>query len=227
MPGLGVEPGRRLVDEDQLGPPDHRHRQSEALLLAAGQTAVRRPAARPEPQPLAEGVDVEWMGVQRGDVPEHLHRVHPAPRAALLQHHADAGEQLPPLRDGVEAQDAHGAGLRPSVALAGLQRGRLPGAVGPEHGRDGAALDDQVETVDGDHVAVGHPESADLDSRRRGSGHPASLGRRRRWRRSGPVRRRDRDLRTVRLRCRRAPRHPPARRRRRPAARARGRAPAR
>ena len=61
----------------------------------------RRYGVRPhgtEPEPLAEGVDVERVGVQGGDVPQHLHRVHPAPRAALLEHHADAGEQLPPLR---------------------------------------------------------------------------------------------------------------------------------
>ena len=143
-------------------------------------------------------------------MPQHLHRVHPAPGAALLEHHADAGEQLPPLRDGVETEDAHAAGLRPPVALAGLQRGRLAGPVGTEHGRDRAALDDQVETVDGDHVAVGHPESADLDSRRRGSGHPREV--------VGSAR--------LRPRCPRAPRPTPAPGRRRPAARARGRAPA-
>ena len=58
MPGLRVEPGRRLVDEDQLGSPDDGQGQPEALLLTAGEPAVRRPAAVAEAEPLAEGVDV-------------------------------------------------------------------------------------------------------------------------------------------------------------------------
>jgi hypothetical protein len=56
------------------------------------------------------------------------------------------------------------ARLRPPVPLAGLQRRGLPGRVGAEHGGDGAAVDRQVETVDGDHVAVRHAESPDRHS---------------------------------------------------------------
>jgi hypothetical protein len=43
---LRVEPGRRLVEEDQLGAPDDGHRQRQPLLLAAGQPPDRACARR-------------------------------------------------------------------------------------------------------------------------------------------------------------------------------------
>ena len=64
--------------------------------------------------------------------------------------------------------------MRPAVALAGLQRGGLAGAVGPEHRGDGVALDGEVEPVDGHLLAVPHHEAGDLDRRR--VGHRLSLG---------------------------------------------------
>ena len=76
--------------------------------------------------------------MQPGDVVEHLHGAHAAPGAAALEHHADAGEQVAAVADRVEAEHPDRALLRSPVALAGLQRGGLAGAVGPEHGGDRA-----------------------------------------------------------------------------------------
>jgi hypothetical protein len=139
-------------------------RNGEQLLLASRQPSVRRLPAPREPQALAQRVDVQRVRVHGGDVPQHLHRVHAAPRAALLEHHADPWEQCLALDPRVQPQHAYVARLRPPVPLAGLKRRGLPGGVRAEHGSDGAAVDRQVETVHGDHVAVRHAESPDRDS---------------------------------------------------------------
>ena len=107
-----VEPGGRLVDEDDLGPPDQGHRQPEPLLLAAREPAVRRPAALGEAEPLLEQRRVQRVRVQGGDVAQHLRRADPAPGAAVLQHHADPGEQLAGLAPRVEPEDPDRARLR-------------------------------------------------------------------------------------------------------------------
>ena len=88
--------------------------------------------------------------MQPRDVAEHLHRPDARPGAAVLEHHADAGEQLASLALRVEPEDRDRALLRPAVALAGLQRRGLAGAVGSEHGRDRVPVDGEVEVVDGD-----------------------------------------------------------------------------
>ena len=69
---LRVHPGGRLVDEEQLRPPDHGHREGEPLLLAAGEPPVRRAPAVAEAEPLDEHRDRQRVRVQRGDVVEHL-----------------------------------------------------------------------------------------------------------------------------------------------------------
>ena len=108
--------------------------------------------------------------VQAGDVLEHLHRADAAPGAAALEHHADAGEQRAAVAHRVQAEHPDRALLGPAVALAGLQRGGLAGAVGTEHRRDRRPLDREGESVDGDLVAVPHHQAVDGDGRG-GSGH--------------------------------------------------------
>jgi hypothetical protein len=109
------------------------------------------------------------MGMQLCDVFEHLHRADAGPSARPLQHYADPGEQVPPITDWVETQDPDRPTLWSPVALAGLQGGGLACPVRTEDGGDRVPLDDQVERVDRDLVAVRHPEPAHLDggSRRR------------------------------------------------------------
>ena len=81
-------------------------------------------------------VEVERVGVQPGDVAQHLVGAHAAPGAAALEHHADPGEQRAPVAHRVEPEHAHRPRLRAPVALGGLERRGLAGAVGAEHGGD-------------------------------------------------------------------------------------------
>ena len=79
-PRRGVEAGRRLVEEDQLGVADEREREVEPPLLAAGERCAcarrptprarparssrRRRAARVEPGPVADGLAHGQVAVQ-------------------------------------------------------------------------------------------------------------------------------------------------------------------
>ncbi len=120
--GLRIQAGGGLVQEHQLGAADDGHRQGEPLLLAAGESAVRRPAARAEAEPLDQRVDVQRVGVQLRDVAQHLVRAGAGVDAAGLEHHADPGPQLGALCHRVEAQHAHRAGVGPAVTLCRSRR---------------------------------------------------------------------------------------------------------
>ena len=162
-PGLGVHAGGRLVDEHQLGSPDERDRQTEALLLAPGQPAVGGPAAVGQAEAVDEHGRVERVRVERGHVLQHLHGAYAAPGAAALQHDADPGEQLRPVALRVEPEHADRAALGRPVALAGLERRGLARAVGSEHGGDRSPRHLERQPVDGHLVAVRHHQTVDLD----------------------------------------------------------------
>ena len=59
----------------------------------------------------------------------------------------------PPLA-GIVAEHAHLAGVGAAVALEDLDRGRLAGAVGAEEAEDLAAVDGEVDALEGFDVAV-------------------------------------------------------------------------
>ncbi len=70
----------------------------------------RRYGVRPHsssPSRSREHGRVERVGVQPGDVPQHLVGADTGPGAALLEHHADPGEQGPPVAARVEPEHAH------------------------------------------------------------------------------------------------------------------------
>ena len=114
------------------GRPITRHREGEPLLLAAREPAVRRPPAVLEPEPLDEHRDGQRVRVQRRDVVEHLLGPGAGPGAAGLEHHADAGEQRPPVR---AAGRARGRGPCPAGAGGTPRRSRAwwscPAPFGP------------------------------------------------------------------------------------------------
>jgi muramoyltetrapeptide carboxypeptidase LdcA involved in peptidoglycan recycling len=124
---------------------------------------------------LDEHPGVERVGVQGGHVLEHLHGAYAAPGAPALQHDTDPGEQLGAVALGVAAQHPHGAALRDPVTLAGLERCRLAGAVGAEHGGDRSPRDLERQPVDGHLVAVRHHQAVD-DAGGGGRWHVLILG---------------------------------------------------
>ena len=158
-----VEAGGGLVEEEQLGVADERHCDVETALLAAGELAGAIVRLALEPDEGDRLVDVARGGVVAGVELERLAHGEERLDAALLEDDPDA---LPPsavsvLR--VDAQDADLARAPLAIALEDLDRGRLPGAVGPEEREDLAGGDRQVDAADGLVRAVRLAQAADLD----------------------------------------------------------------
>ena len=110
---------------------------------------------------------------------------HPGRRvhAAVLEHDAHPFGELSLLRRGVEPEHAHAPAAGPAKAFADLDRGGLPGSVGPEHRGDGARLCSESHTVDCHEISVAHPEVLDAHSR---IGHTSRLRRLQFIRGNGP-----------------------------------------
>ena len=149
--GLRVHAGGRLVDEDQLRAADHGHRQGEPLLLAAREPPVRRPPARVRDRAAPRA----WRRRAGGRAGRRCAAASRRParrtrrrRSAASRRSGGAGRGAP--RCGSSPSTRTRPPLRLPVALAGLQRGGLAGAVGAEHGGDRCRARRQAEAVDGE-----------------------------------------------------------------------------
>ena len=101
-------------------------------------------------------------------------------REARIERHAlelDADPLLDRLRvtADVQAEDLHGAGIGGAQTLEDLDRGRLAGAVRPEHPEDLAPPDLEGDSVDGFDVAVVLLQVGDANDRRVALRHRTSL----------------------------------------------------
>ena len=170
-PGLRVEPGGRLVEEDQLGAADDRHRERQALLLPSREPTERGPLDFEQAQPGQEVNRIQWVAVIGGDQAQQLAGAQPRGAAGRLRHHAHAGPQGPV--SGIAPEYPDGAAVGGAEALAHLDRRGLAGTVRAEQGEDRAPPDREGQAVDGGPRAVSLDEADDLE---RGVGHAASLG---------------------------------------------------
>ncbi len=163
MPGLRVQPGRRLVQEQQFRPAHQRHGQAQPLHLTTGEPAHRRRGGRPEPQHVQQPVRVVRVGRAPGDQPQHLPGPGGGVRSAGLQHDADPGAQRPAVPPRVEAQHADLAGRRPGEPLAHLDGAGLAGPVGAEQGEQFGPAELEGEPIDGGHAAVAADQVPNLE----------------------------------------------------------------
>jgi hypothetical protein len=168
QPGLRVEAGGGLVEEDDLGPPDDGEREPQPLALTSGQAPDGGPQNGFEAEIGGQACGVDGMRVQGGDVPEHLAGTCSGREATVLEQHADARSQPGAVAVRVEAEHADRSGVRAAQPLAALDGRRLARPVGPEHGGDGAARRGQAEPVDDGATGVALDETVDLE---RGVGH--------------------------------------------------------
>jgi len=169
-----VQARGRLVEEHELGRDDDARREIQAPAHAAGEV-LHEPSAR-----LLEAEGPEQLV---GPYARRLRSVaeQPAEQDEVLpggQVVVDRGELA-----GQADEPAHGVGLghdvvpeHPRAARVGTQergehpdRRRLAGAVGPEHAVHGAALDGQVDAVDGARRAKALDEPGRFDGE--GGGH--------------------------------------------------------
>src|SRR6266542_6484632 len=170
-PAEGIEPDRRLVEEEDLGVGDHRHRDDHALPQAARELGVELGAVLPEakvvhhlPPPVsgvlaratsdeAHVVDV----VVRGE--EHL-------RPRLLRHDGDVRADRLRVREDVVAQDRRAADGRLELRREDPEERRLARAVAPEEAEDLALVDREGDVLQGLRASgVRLPQAVDRDDR--------------------------------------------------------------
>ncbi len=168
-----VQPGQRLVEEEELGPVDQGRGQLDALLVAVGQRLdldgdlVRHPqAVQPGACGLA-GVDAAQT-VQLAQILELLPDEHPGVQAALFGHVAEpAAVRLPDRM----AAPPDLAGVEVGEAEDGPHGGGLAGPVRPEEADDLPGGHREGETVEGGHRSEVAPQPLELQE----GAHPLSL----------------------------------------------------
>ena len=165
-----VEPGRRLVEDQQVGPVLERDDQAHLLLVALGVL------------PEAAG----WVEVEAGDEVGLVARVDAASEVAEVldrlgarepvEERELAGEVADPPMDGdrvrrrLDAEDQRAPGRRTQQVEQEPDRRRLAGAVGPEEPVDLAFLDGEIHLHDAAVWSVELGELLGLDD-----GHRAAL----------------------------------------------------
>ena len=153
--GLGIEAGRRLIEEQQLGAADQRARDGEPLFLPAGERAHAGAAFLLE---LYEGEHfVHGVGAPV-ETTEQLHRFRDGefvPELRVLELDAEALAQGPPAVAvvPVHAQHLHRSRIGEGEAFEDFDGGGLAGAVGAEEAEAFADLDGQIEPRHRDDVA--------------------------------------------------------------------------
>ena len=167
----GVEPVRRLVEDEDVGLVHDRLREADALSVALRQRVDRRDEMLGEPgrpSGLRDGRFGAGGGhaAQLGHHEQVLLHEHLGVERRVLRQVSDlALDALTVARD-VEPADRDRPGRRLDEARQHLHDGRLPGAVVPEEADDLSALDPKGNAVDGyDRVVL----SADVIKRDHGA----------------------------------------------------------
>jgi hypothetical protein len=160
--GLGVEPGGRLVEEDEVRIARQREREVEPPTLAPGQPTDLGVPHRGELHDLEQvGERARVLVVPAPDLDEFAH-AGLAREAAFLEDHPGPLAEPARLRRRVEPQHADRArGGRPE-ALQDLQGGGLACAVRAEQAEHLAGSDVEIDAVQDLRGAEAHPQAANL-----------------------------------------------------------------
>ncbi len=162
VPGLRVETGGQLVQEDQLRVRQERQGDEQALLLPAGQFREGGVAFLLQPQLGEQFLPVGRFGVERGVQVERLPDLHPVRQVGLLQLHPGAFAQDVALALRVHAQDADRPLVRFAQAFQAFDGGGLAGPVRADHPEDLAFLYLERDIIHGDGCAVDFAQSFNL-----------------------------------------------------------------
>ena len=166
--GSWVEPGGRLVEEDERRLRDEARREVEAATHAAGEVLQR--ALRG----IGQAELFEQLGrfgprrfgaeaVQAREEVEVLARAQRLVDRGVLPGHADELAHDMRLAHHVMPEDACAAAIGAEQCREHADGGRLAGAVRPEHAIDAAGADGEVDVIDGAVVAEVLDESVGLD----------------------------------------------------------------
>ncbi len=145
------------------GSADDAQRHVQAALLPAGEGV--RPGLRlvGQPDPLDHLVRVVGVGVEAGEVPDHLGHRQLVELAGALQHDADPGPPVGVRVGRVDAEHGDLAGVPVPVTLQDLHRGGLAGAVRAEQREHLATVHVEIHARHRHVVAVRLAQPSDGD----------------------------------------------------------------
>jgi hypothetical protein len=174
-----VEPGGRLVQEQQGRAADDAEGHVEAAALPAREGLDPLPGLRGEADHVEQLLGAPRLGVGPVVVGEVRHDVAHLPLAVvapLLEHDAEPGAPGLVAAGRVDAEHLHVAVGAAAEALEDLDGGGLAGAVGAEQGGDPAGFDLEVESGEHRlgavaHAQIGHDDRGPVATRWRGVSH--------------------------------------------------------
>ncbi len=175
----GSRPGRRLVEQEQLGRADQAGAEVEPAAHAARVVADEPAAVVGQAELLEHGVGLgpggpPGMAEQPPDEGEVLPPGQRGLDRGVLAGEADDAAHRDRLLDHVVAGHPDDAGVGPDEGGDGADEGGLARAVGPEQGDELAGLDGQVEAVEGLDGAEALGQAAGVDGG--GHGGPPGVG---------------------------------------------------
>ena len=177
VPRHRINAGSRLVENQEVRPVDHRHRQRQALAHAQRHGVGQGVHDRTELEALRQLGDaggdlgigqMEQLGVQFQVLPHGQLGI----KGEGLRHVADApaGGQIAGVQD--LAEQPRLAFARRQEAGEHFHGGRFAATVGAEKAEDLAPLDPQADMIDGGEIGEAHGEIVGLDGDfRRAGGH--------------------------------------------------------
>src|SRR5438067_10039617 len=168
-PGAGIEAGRRLVQEDQLGIADEREAEIEPAPLAAGEPARAGVALLFEPDQPDHFVDRPGALVVAGELGELLGNGEVLVHGGGLEHDADAGAPVEAGVGRIDAEHLYLPAVASPVALKDLNRRRLAGSVRAEQAEDLARTELELDALQRFELAVRLRQAVNADDR----GHEA------------------------------------------------------
>ena len=162
----GVERGERLVEQHDLGVGGKRAGERDALALAAGELVREVARAVGEPDQLEALRHAPAAArAPKPTLPATVRCGNSAPCWKTMPMRRASGSTQAPGPATVAPADPHAAGVGPLEARDHAQQRRLARAARAEHGEEAAALEPQVDAVDGAPVVEAAREAVRLDRR--------------------------------------------------------------
>ncbi|MCY1233028.1 hypothetical protein D9M72_455460 [compost metagenome] len=148
---LRIQPGARLVQEEDLGVSHQGRREGQPLPLAAREAPDRGPAESVNAKASDQIIHRPWILVHSGDMLQQGDGTGRRRQPAVLQHHANAGTEGRPRGVRILAQQGHRTAGPPLQTLGAFDGGRFTGTVGSQQGSD-------LSAFRGEGYAADHPE---------------------------------------------------------------------
>ena len=160
-----VHPGRGFVEECHVRTCGKGHSERKALALTAAQPTPRGARACREANPLDESIGPLTAAVEITEQPGDVHHPCRGVHAAVLEHDAHPLGEPTLIGGRIQPEHGHPAAARRAESLAHLDGGGLPRTVRAKNRRDAPGLSGERDAVNGNELAVTHPQVFDDDSR--------------------------------------------------------------